>query len=46
MLTQSSNLDDLIADVIGKPEVDSAVDAMGFEAGAQARMAKRLRLRM
>jgi len=34
-LTQSNNLGDLIANVVGKPEVDSAVDAVGFEARAQ-----------
>lgn len=33
-LTKSSNLGELIEDVVGKPEVDSAVDAVGFEARA------------
>ena len=36
-LTQSENLGDLIANVVGKPEVDSAVDAVGFEAKAQGK---------
>jgi glutathione-independent formaldehyde dehydrogenase len=36
-LTQSENLADLIANVVGKPEVDSAVDAVGFEAKAQGK---------
>jgi glutathione-independent formaldehyde dehydrogenase len=36
-LTQSENLGDLIANVVGKPEVDSAVDAVGFEARAQGK---------
>jgi glutathione-independent formaldehyde dehydrogenase len=34
-LTKSDNLGDLIAKVVGKPEVDSAIDAVGFEAKAQ-----------
>jgi glutathione-independent formaldehyde dehydrogenase len=34
-LTKSDNLGDLIAQVVGKPEVDAAVDAVGFEAKAQ-----------
>ncbi|MEO8735721.1 MAG: alcohol dehydrogenase catalytic domain-containing protein, partial [Edaphobacter sp.] len=34
-LTKSDNLGDLIAEVVGKPEVDAAVDAVGFEAKAQ-----------
>ena len=37
-LTKSSNLSELIEQVIGEPEVDSAIDAVGFEArghGAQ-----------
>jgi len=33
-LTQSENLGDLIANVVGTPEVDSAIDAVGFEAKA------------
>lgn len=33
-LTKSDNLGDLIAEVVGKPEVDAAVDAVGFEAKA------------
>src|SRR6185437_10204890 len=33
-LTKSDNLGDLIAAVVGKPEVDAAVDAVGFEAKA------------
>jgi glutathione-independent formaldehyde dehydrogenase len=36
-LTQSDNLGDLIANVIGTPEVDSAIDAVGFEAKAQGK---------
>jgi len=36
-LTQSVNLGDLIAAVVGKPQVDSAVDAVGFEARAQGK---------
>ncbi|WP_213806960.1 formaldehyde dehydrogenase, glutathione-independent [Granulicella sp. dw_53] len=36
-LTQSDNLGDLIAAVVGKPEVDAAVDAVGFEAKAQGK---------
>jgi len=31
-LSKSDNLSDLIAQVVGKPEVDAAVDAVGFEA--------------
>ena len=31
-LTQGKDLGDLIAQVIGKPEVDAAIDAVGFEA--------------
>ncbi len=34
-LTKSDNLGDLIAKVVGKPEVDAAIDAVGFEARAQ-----------
>jgi glutathione-independent formaldehyde dehydrogenase len=34
-LTKSDNLGDLITKVVGKPEVDAAVDAVGFEAKAQ-----------
>lgn len=34
-LTQSENLGELIEQVVGKPEVDSAIDAVGFEARAQ-----------
>jgi glutathione-independent formaldehyde dehydrogenase len=34
-LTKSDNLGDLIAKVVGKPEVDAAIDAVGFEAKAQ-----------
>jgi glutathione-independent formaldehyde dehydrogenase len=36
-LTKSDNLGDLIAAVVGKPEVDAAVDAVGFEAKAQGK---------
>src|ERR1700680_4170247 len=36
-LTKSDNLGDLIAAVVGKPEVDAAVDAVGFEARAQGK---------
>src|ERR1700743_1480685 len=34
-LTKSDNLGELIAKVVGKPEVDAAIDAVGFEAKAQ-----------
>src|SRR5258708_8272047 len=36
-LTKSDNLRDLIEAVVGKPEVDAAVDALGFEAKAQGK---------
>jgi glutathione-independent formaldehyde dehydrogenase len=36
-LTRSPDLGELIADVVGKPEVDAAVDAVGFEARAQGK---------
>lgn len=36
-LTKSQDLGELIADVVGKPEVDAAVDAVGFEARAHGR---------
>jgi glutathione-independent formaldehyde dehydrogenase len=36
-LTRSENLGELIAQVVGKPEVDCAVDAVGFEARAQGK---------
>ena len=36
-LTKGDNLGDLIAAVTGKPEVDAAVDAVGFEAKAQGK---------
>src|SRR5271170_591699 len=36
-LTKSDNLGDLIENVVGKPEVDSAVDAVGFEARAHGK---------
>jgi glutathione-independent formaldehyde dehydrogenase len=36
-LTQSDNLGDLIAKVVGRPEVDAAIDAVGFEAKAQGK---------
>lgn len=36
-LTKSNDLGELIADVVGKPEVDAAVDAVGFEARAQGK---------
>ena len=36
-LTKSDNLGELIAAVVGKPEVDAAVDAVGFEARAQGK---------
>jgi glutathione-independent formaldehyde dehydrogenase len=36
-LTQSQNLGELIENVVGKPEVDSAIDAVGFEAKAQGK---------
>jgi glutathione-independent formaldehyde dehydrogenase len=36
-LTKSDNLGDLISAVVGKPEVDAAVDAVGFEARAQGK---------
>jgi glutathione-independent formaldehyde dehydrogenase len=36
-LTKADNLADLIEAVVGKPEVDAAVDAVGFEAKAQGK---------
>ncbi len=36
-LTKSDNLGDLIAAVVGQPEVDAAVDAVGFEARAHGK---------
>jgi glutathione-independent formaldehyde dehydrogenase len=36
-LTQSDNLGELIAKVVGRPEVDAAIDAVGFEAKAQGK---------
>ena len=36
-LTRSDNLGDLIEAVVGKPEVDAAIDAVGFEARAQGK---------
>jgi len=36
-LTKGENLGELIAQVTGKPEVDAAVDAVGFEARAQGK---------
>ncbi len=36
-LTKGDNLGDLIEAVVGKPEVDAAVDAVGFEARAQGK---------
>src|ERR1700744_5419831 len=36
-LTKSDNLGELIAAVVGKPEVDAAVDAVGFEARAHGK---------
>jgi glutathione-independent formaldehyde dehydrogenase len=36
-LTKSDNLGDLIEAVVGKPEVDAAVDAVGFEARAHGK---------
>ncbi|MBB5328081.1 formaldehyde dehydrogenase, glutathione-independent [Tunturiibacter gelidoferens] len=36
-LTKSDNLGELIAAIVGKPEVDAAVDAVGFEAKAQGK---------
>ena len=36
-LTKSSNLGELIENVVGKPEVDCAVDAVGFEARAHGK---------
>ena len=36
-LTKSHDLGELIADVVGTPEVDSAIDAVGFEARAQGK---------
>jgi len=33
-LSQSDKLEDLIAKVVGKPEVDASIDAVGFEARA------------
>src|SRR5216683_795091 len=36
-LTKSDNLGDLIEAVVGRPEVDAAIDAVGFEAKAQGK---------
>jgi glutathione-independent formaldehyde dehydrogenase len=36
-LTRSDNLGELIAKAVGKPEVDAAIDAVGFEAKAQGK---------
>jgi glutathione-independent formaldehyde dehydrogenase len=36
-LRESDNLGELIAKVLGKPEVDAAIDAVGFEAKAQGK---------
>jgi glutathione-independent formaldehyde dehydrogenase len=36
-LTKGDNLGELIAKVVGKPEVDAAIDAVGFEAKAQGK---------
>lgn len=36
-LTQSDNLGELIEKAVGKPEVDAAIDAVGFEAKAQGK---------
>jgi glutathione-independent formaldehyde dehydrogenase len=36
-LTQSNNLGELIEKVVGKPEVDAAIDAVGFEARAHGK---------
>src|SRR5271156_1257841 len=36
-LTKSDNLGELIAAVVGKPEVDAAIDAVGFEARAHGK---------
>jgi glutathione-independent formaldehyde dehydrogenase len=36
-LTKSDNLGELIAKIVGKPEVDAAIDAVGFEAKAQGK---------
>jgi glutathione-independent formaldehyde dehydrogenase len=36
-LTRSDNLGELIEKVVGKPEVDAAIDAVGFEARAQGK---------
>jgi glutathione-independent formaldehyde dehydrogenase len=39
-LTKGDNLGELIAQIVGKPEVDAAVDAVGFEARAQGKDGK------
>jgi len=36
-LTKSDNLGELIEKVVGKPEVDASIDAVGFEARAQGK---------
>lgn len=36
-LTKSDRLGDLIAEIVGKPEVDAAIDAVGFEARAHGK---------
>ncbi len=43
-LTKGDNLGDLIAQVVGMPEVDAAVDAVGFEARAQGNLKMRFGL--
>ena len=39
-LTKGDSLGELIAQIVGKPEVDAAVDAVGFEARAQGKDGK------
>jgi len=39
-LTKGDNLGDLIASIVGEPQVDAAIDAVGFEARAQGKDGK------
>jgi glutathione-independent formaldehyde dehydrogenase len=39
-LTKSESLGDLIASIVGEPQVDAAIDAVGFEARAQGKDGK------
>ena len=39
-LTSGNNLGEVIAQIVGKPKVDAAIDAVGFEARAQGKDGK------